>query len=381
MEIGLINAAAYTVPVTVPLREKKFNLPFCLVRIETDEGLVGHGICGGLTLAPSTAKFINEVIAPELKGEDPLRHERIWQLLLSKYNVRTSTGFWSAVASAIDIAIWDLRGKALGLPIATLLGGANKRVPAYVTFGLAEYDREQLAEAGRMLRREGHRRLKIVVGGLTHPTEKGKTKRFEQKRFFPEDLREDAARVRAVREAVGADTELMIDANCAFTPAQALQLAAMVEDCDLTWFEEPVVGNDFRGLLEVKNGTRIPIAAGQHLGHVWAHRELIVNGAVDISQPNVCHGGGYTEAVKVAALARAFNLPIANGGAWPHHNLHLHAGMQNGSYVEYHYLAWKAGDVAFRGPPATKDGWVDVPDTPGLGFDPIPPEELKEFAI
>lgn len=381
MKIASIDAQAYTVPVQVPLSERQFHLPFTLVNIETDNGLSGTGLCGGMNLSPSIAKFVNDVVAPELKGENPLNSERIWQILLSKYNIRGLTGFWSSAASAIDIGIWDIKGKHLGQSVATLLGGAHARVPAYVTFGVSEYDRDQLAEAAKLLKGQGHNRLKMVVGGLKHPAVKESQDAFERKRFFPVDIREDARRVQAVREAVGPDVELMIDANCAFTVAEAQTLCAMIEDYELSWFEEPVLNNDFRSLLQVKNQTRIPISAGQNLGHSWAHRELIVNAAVDISQPNVCHGGGYSECAKVAALARSFNLPIANGGAWPHHNLHLHAGVPNGGYVEYHWLAWGAGDAVFVDPPSTEKGWAVAPDAPGLGFDPRPRGELKDFEM
>jgi len=380
-KIGSVKAVPYAIPVSAPLLSRKVLLPFTLVSIELENGLTGHGICGGISYVPASAKYINEVIAPELKGENPLASERIWQLLFSRFNGRGATGFWSSVASAVDIAVWDLKGRILGQSVATLLGGAHSKVPAYITFGLTEYDREQLVEVATQLISEGHTRLKMVVGGLKHIIQGEKRTTFERRRFFPTDIREDARRVRAVREAIGPNIELMIDANCAFTVAEAQSLARLVEDCDLTWFEEPVMVNDFRSLLQLKNKTSIPLATGQHLGHIWAHRELIANGAIDISQPNVCHGGGYSECAKVAALARSYNLPIANGGAWPHHNMHLHAGVPNGGYVEFHWPSWKTGEVAFRNAPTTKNGWVEVPKTPGLGFEPIAAAELAEFQI
>ncbi len=112
---------------------------------------------------------------------------------------------------------------------------------------------------------------------------------------------------------------------------------------------------------------RFRIAAGQNEGHRFRHRELIVNRAVDIAQPNVCSVGGYTEAVKVAALAQAFNLPIANGGGWPHHNMHLQAAMANGWRVEFHFEMWGVGDKSTKNRPAPDHGWVTLPETPGLG--------------
>ncbi|HYQ97208.1 MAG TPA: enolase C-terminal domain-like protein, partial [Candidatus Nitrosocosmicus sp.] len=124
--------------------------------------------------------------------------------------------------------------------------------------------------------------------------------------------------------------------------------------------------------------TSIPIAARQNEGHRYRHRELIVNRGVDIAQPNVCSVGGYTEAVKVAALAQAFNLPIANGGGWPHHNMHLQAAMSNGWRVEFHFEMWGIGDKIYKEPPAPDQGWVTLPETPGLGLEPRW-DALKEF--
>jgi L-alanine-DL-glutamate epimerase-like enolase superfamily enzyme len=186
---------------------------------------------------------------------------------------------------------------------------------------------------------------------------------------------EDAARIHAVREGVGDRVELMIDANYLFIYPNALRLCKLVEDCGLTWFEEPVFGNDFRLLADLRRSTSIPIAAGQTLGHIWHHRELIVNGAVDYSQPNVCYVGGYTEAVKVAALAHAFSLPISNGGGWPHFNMHLHAAVPNGTLVEFHYLMWKTEDALFKDTAQPVKGWVEIPQVPGLGMELSPEAE------
>lgn len=135
-------------------------------------------------------------------------------------------------------------------------------------------------------------------------------------------------------------------------------------------FEEPVYGNDARLLASLRRQTRIPIAAGQNEGHKWRHRELLVHEAVDILQPNVVWVGGYTEAVKVAAMAQSFNLPVANGGGWPHHNMHLIAGVANGWRVEFHLLMWLTGEMVFRNPPSPVQGMVTLPEQPGLGLEP-----------
>jgi L-alanine-DL-glutamate epimerase-like enolase superfamily enzyme len=267
---------------------------------------------------------------------------------------------WSSAVSAIDIALWDIKGKFYKEPVWRLLGGAQNPVPAYVTFGLKQYTKEQLVEAAKSFVAQGAHRLKMVVA------------------VDPENPGVDAERVRAVREAVGEKIELMIDANYLFSFNRALELCKLVEPYRITWFEEPVYQNDAHLLADLRRHTSIPIAAGQNEGHRFRHRELIVNRAVDIVQPNVCSVGGYTEAVKVAAMAQAFNLPIANGGGWPHHNMHLHAGMANGWRVEFHVDMWRVGEAIYQNPPAPKDDCVTLAEAPGLGLEPRL-EALKEY--
>lgn len=377
MKITNVVATRHRVPVEVPLLSKPLNWNFVAVKVETDEGHVGHGVTGP-RLCSTIAEFINSEANGFLKGYNPLETERIWQDLYSNFNGRAVTGVWSSAVSAIDIALWDVKGKALGQNVATLLGGAHRKVPAYITYGLAEMDNDQLVELARVLVGQGQDKLKIVVGGYKHPL--GEEGGDFEKRSFHSSVKEDAERIRAVREAVGPDVELMIDANYMFSYQDALELCRLIEEYDIKWFEEPMVGNDPTLLKELKSHTKIPLSGGQNFGHQWAHRELIVSKAVDISQPNVCHVGGYTEGVKVANLARAFNLQIANGGGWPHYNLHLHAGMQNGWRVEYHWLHAKACEKVLDGAPQPVRGWMEVPDKPGLGFDPIQ-AALDEYEV
>ena len=360
MKITSVSSDCYRVPVRVPLKDEPIHHECLLVRVETDEGITGHGLSGPV-LPRAAAEFVNKEAAPWLTGQDPMNTARIWQGLFQGFNVRTLSGAWSSGVSGIDIALWDIKGKVLGQPVYRLLGGARDRVPAYITFGLAAYSQEELVEVAKMLADEGHDKLKMVVGVIG-------------------SVKEDAARVRAVREAVGDDVELMIDANYLLSYPEALELCRRVEDCNLSWFEEPLYGNDYRLLAQLKGATSIPLAAGQNFGNVWQHRELIIHGAIDYSQPNVCYVGGYTEAAQVASLARAFNLPVANGGGWPHHNLHLQAGVPNGVRVEFHFLMWMVGNELFEGTPQPQDGWADLPTEPGLGFEPRA-EVLEQFRL
>ncbi len=360
MKISKVEARSYRVAVKIPLLEKPNVRELVLVTVETDEGITGHGVTSGGQRA-SVEAWVNGELGPALIGRDPLPAEQtIGQLY--QFNRRANTAVWSLGVSAVDIALWDIRGKYYGVPTATLLGGARKEVPVYITYGVLDFTREQLVEVAKMWVAGGQDKLKMVVAidGGHNPEE-------------------DAARVHAVREAIGDKIQLMIDGNLVFNYTTALRLCKLVEDCNLSWFEEPVYINDFRLMADLRNHTDIPLSAGQHFGNIWEHRELIVNHAVDISQPNVVNVGGYTEAMKVAALARAFNLDIANGGGFPHHNIALQAAAPNGSYVEFHYSWWKVAEALFGKVAQPVNGWVEVPQVPGLGMEPVP--DIEQYRI
>ncbi|MEA2657803.1 MAG: L-rhamnonate dehydratase [Candidatus Binatota bacterium] len=298
MKITDVKATLHKIPIEAPLLKEKLWTPIVFTTVETDQDVTGYGLTRAAQ-RHGAKEFINREAAPFLRGKNPLETERVWQQLYKQFNPRGQTGMWSSAVSAIDIALWDIKGKHYQEPVWRLLGGAQNPVPAYITFGLRNYNVGQLAEVAKQFVAEGQDKLKMVVA------------------VEPENPRTDAERVRAVREAVGEKIELMIDANYLFSFNRALELCKLVEPYHITWFEEPVYQNDAHLLADLRRHTSIPIAAGQNEGHRFRHRELIVNHAVDIVQPNVCSVGGYTEAVKVAAMAQAFNLPIANGGGWP----------------------------------------------------------------
>lgn len=364
MKITRVRATPLHVPVTLDAAgiEKKTSLSVCLVEVETDGGLTGHGFTA-ITEEEVIAAIVNEVVADNLRGEDPLAHERLWEKLYWLLSPRGQTGYASHAIAAVDVALWDLKGKALGQPVWRLLGGARARVPTYTTFGIGAYSRDELAAAAKYWLARGHQRLKMVVG--PHALQ-----RRDEPRPIDQVIAEDARRVRAVRDAVGAEVDLHVDANCSLDSFHAARLARALEEFDLSFFEEPVKENDIGSLRKLKAQTRLPLAAGQNEGLAWRFRDLIASGAVDIIQPNVVIGGGYTQCVRIAALASAFNLPMANGGAWAHHNMHLHAGVANGGLVEYHVPAVKVCEAIFGPLPAPVEGWLDLPEAPGLGLVP-----------
>ncbi|MCG8545267.1 MAG: mandelate racemase/muconate lactonizing enzyme family protein, partial [Alphaproteobacteria bacterium] len=274
-------------------------------------------------------------------------HDRVWKRL----NPRAYTGVISNALSALDITCWDIAGKAAGRSVAQLLGGHSDHADAYVTFGNLHYDRDQLVECATLFARDGVTKLKMEAacnGGW----------------------QEDARRIRAVRDAIGPDVELMIDANYKMTMAEARSLARAVADCNLSWFEEPLHQNDAVALADLRHHINMPVAAGQMEGSRWRFREFMMHKSVDIVQPNCIYCGGFTEQRKVAHMAQAFNLPIANGGGWPTLNLHTMAGLMNGTMVELHLGTTHMEAVAFKDAPTATDNVMAVPDKPGLGFEP-----------
>ncbi|MFN0161584.1 MAG: mandelate racemase/muconate lactonizing enzyme family protein [Burkholderiales bacterium] len=373
MKIARITATPLNVPVRIDLAGavRETTLSLVLTEVESDSGLVGHGMTA-ITEEEVVTAAIREVAAPALIGADALATEALWDRLYWLLSPRGQTGYASHAIAALDTALWDLKARALGVPLWRLLGGARARVPVYATFGFGFFDREQLAAVARHFVARGFRRLKMTVGNHA-------LARRDEPRPLEEVIREDIRRVAAVREAVGPDVQLYLDANCGLDLFHAARLAQAVEEYGITFFEEPITQNDVPSMVELKRRTRIPLACGQNEGLAYRFRDLLVNRAADVLQPNVTISGGYSQCIKIAGMAQAFNVPIDNGGAWPFHNMHLHAGLANGGLVEYHYVAVLVLQQIFDGLPAPSDGWLDLPDAPGLGFAPNA-ERVRELA-
>lgn len=373
MQITRIRATPLNLPVSVNIsgRIKKTSLSLCLVDVETDTGLVGTGLTA-ITEEEVIGSIVNDIIAPNLVGLDPMRHEQIWEKLYWLLTPRGQSGYASHAIAAVDLALWDVKGQALCQPCWRLLGGARSQVPVYATFGFAFFDRDELAQAASQWVERGFKRLKMTVGhhGL---------QRRDEPRPLDEVIAEDVQRICAVREAVGPDVQLYIDANCSLDYFHALSLARRIEGYDISFFEEPVSQNDIPNLVKLRTKTRIPLAAGQNEGLASRFRDLLMAQAVDVVQPNACISGGFTQAMRIAGMAQAFNTRFANGGAWPHHNMHLHAGLANGSLVEYHSVAVDCCKLIFDDLPEPIAGVLTLPEAPGLGFRPNR-ERIAELA-
>jgi L-rhamnonate dehydratase len=358
-------ASVEPIPVSYP-EPNDFNAlrHLCLVKITTDDGLVGWGeAIAQMPEASQATKAIIEAMAERVIGRDPVHTRAIWESIRDQaWWYGYGGGVASNAVAAIDIALWDLKGKALKQPVWRLLGGAHPRVPVYATFGFGFFDREQLAAAAKLWVSQGFKRLKMTVAN--------EALRHRDSRPIMEVIREDAARVKAVREAVGPDVELFIDANCNLDLYHATKLVEMIKPYGISFFEEPLTQNDVSGMAQLRRATGMALACGQNEGLAFRFRDLLVNQAIDYAQPNVAITGGFTQCVKIAGMAQAFNVSIANGGAWGFHNMHLQAGVANGTLVEHHYLAVELYKQIYRGLPEPADGYFTMPETPGLGFEP-----------
>ncbi len=373
LKIVRITAKPLHIPVEVRITGKphRTSLSVCLTEVETDTGLVGHGFTA-ITEEEVVASIIDHICAPAWLGESPLDTEKLWERLYWLLTPRGQSGYAAHAMAALDIALWDIKAQHLGLPLWRLLGGARAQVPVYATFGFGFYDREHLAMAAQHWKANGFHCLKMTVGGHA-------LARRDEPRSMRDVIKEDARRVGDVRKAVGDDVEIYVDANCGLDLHHATELAHLLEPLGVSLFEEPVTHNDIGLLCQLRSKTRIRLAAGQNEGLAARFRDMLVSGAVDVLQPNVAITGGYTQCLKIAGMAQAFNIPIDNGGTWPFHNMHLHGGVMNGGMVEYHHVAVELLRQIYDDLPVPRDGWMKLPDTPGLGFAPNA-DRVRELA-
>jgi L-rhamnonate dehydratase len=359
--------------VTPPLFKEHVAATARLLQIKTDDGIIGVSQIGGF-MHSATIAFIRNDLTPFLKGKAPLETERLMHQMMWKFNTRAHGGVWNFAVSAIDVALWDIKGKFYGAPVWRLLGAAQRSVPAYITFGLRAYSRDELREAAKYWVTRGQSRLKIQVGRLNiHGNMDPSGAGAEHREDNPA---EDEARVKAVREAVGEGVELMVDANCLMKYDTALRWCKRLEPYNLMWFEEPIVHNDRRLLAELRKQTSIPIAAGQW-DNFFTLCDLVKERAVDFLNIHVLSVGGFTMGMKAAGVAQAFNLPVGNGDQF---DLHLHAAVPNGWRAEFHVNNWLTWKVLYKEVAEPVGGWVSLSERPGLGLE-LNEDAVKEYRV
>ena len=343
-----------------------------VVEIETDEGLIGWGECYGP--ARITAAVVQSV-APWLIGQDPLRTEFLWQMIYARLRDHGQKGAVIQGLSGIDIALWDIKGKHFGVPVHRLFGGPlRSEVQAYAT-GL--YRRKSgdplryLAEEAAGYVADGFKAVKLKVGF---------------------GVQEDAAVTRAVREAIGPDVALMVDANHAYDAVAAIRLGRMIEADNIGWFEEPVPPEDVAGYRAVKAAISMPIASGECEFTRFGFRDILALRAIDIIQPDTCAAGGLSECKKIADMAEAFGVRY-NPHVWGT-GIAIAASLQLLAVLPSHTppsLAPVAPMLEFDRtehpirqslllqPIEHTKGIVRVPDAPGLGIE-VDREALARFA-
>jgi len=269
-------------------------------------------------------------------------------------------GEYIRAMGAVDIAIWDIIGKALNLPVYKVLGACNEKIRVYAAGGYYE-DGKGPAELVKEMEgyvREGFRAVKIKIGG--------------------EGLKVDVERIRAVREALGPDIDILLDANNRWNAYEAIRFGRAVEKYDPYWFEEPVEPDDFKGCAEVRRALDTPIVAGENEFTRWGCRELIEAGSADILNLDTVIAGGITEYRKIAGMASAYHIPVAPHGN-PFMAVHLLASTPNTLIMETYPGVESKYNPALPLFPV-KDGYIQAPDKPGIGIDPDP-EMVKKYRV
>ena len=283
MKIAKTTAHTLRVPYKFPLIKDTQHALVTFVEVETDEGLKGNAF-SAYPLRYSISDFINREAGPTIAGMDPMCPEAARTTMFVRLANKHYPGTWSCAASMIDVALWDIRGKALKQPIWKLMGGAREKCPIYITWGLPVYSKEELVETAKQLIAEGHTQLKMAIAASANPTNHMYGEPSD------DDILEDAARIRHVRHALGDKVTLMIDANKNAKLPQAIRLAKLVEDCNLAWFEDPVLKADPRLMAQLRRTTRIPIAAGSSGTYDLSYfKEYFLHEAIDIGDGHRFH--------------------------------------------------------------------------------------------
>ncbi len=340
-----------------------------VVEVFSDDGLVG---IGNAALAPQlTKQAIDLYLKPLLIGQNPWDIEFLWQHMYRKTLAFGRKGIGMVAISAVDIALWDLLGKAAKQPVFRLLGGRTKpRIPVYASRLYATELGELAAEAKRY-KNDGFKAMKLRFG------------------WGPVDgaagMQRNVDLVRTVRETVGNDVDVMADAYMGWTLDYAKRMLPLLEPFQLRWLEEPVIPDDIQGYAELKSYGRIPIAGGEHEFTLFGFRDLLQARALDYIQFDTNRVGGITQARKIAALAEAHGIPVI-----PHagqmHNYHVVMASLNSPMAEYfpmvdvevgNELFW----YLFAGEPTAKEGFIDLADdVPGFGLS-INDANLGDFEV
>jgi L-alanine-DL-glutamate epimerase-like enolase superfamily enzyme len=348
MKITRVKTTLVDVPLTKPvataIHEMK-SVGCVIVELETDEDLTGESYV--FTLNGTRLKSLHEMVlgfSHLVQGRDPFFVSQIWQEIWNEMNAIGHKGFSVAALSALDTACWDLIGKAVEKPLYKVFGACRDKVKTYASGGLwLSQDIDQCTREAQGFVEAGFRAMKIRLGSPK--------------------IEDDIARVRAIREAVGPEIELLADANQGFTIKHAIRLGRRLEEFSLGWFEEPVDYQNLPGHAEVRRALDIPVASGETEYTCRGMRNILEAGAVDVLMPDLQRIGGLSEFRRAVALAACFDIPVSTH-LFSEHSICIAASEPNCISVEH--MPWFA--PLFNEPMDIQGGFLLVPDRPGAGF-------------
>src|SRR5437667_6580586 len=345
MKITAIDTFTLRIPTAKPIALDLPEHRLVVTRVRTDAGLDGLGyslVFGGAGF--EAVEAYARRLAVLLVGEDPTQVGRLWDKMYRADRGIRKVGVAGYALSALDIGLWDVTGKAAGLPLAKLWGAVTDRVSAYGSGGWGSYSLDDLIGEAKRYTAMGCRYYKMKIH---HP-----------------DPLENRKRVEAVRKAVGDGVRLMVDVNQKLDVDGAIRQARALEDLDLVWYEEPTLADDPAGCAEIARAIRIPVATGENNYTRFEFRDLIERGAARYLMPDVCRANGFTETLRIGALAAAHQVAVS-----PHvvHELSLHVvgALANGFLVEF--IDWVPPDL-FEEMPHCRDGHFQIPQRPGHGM-------------
>jgi L-alanine-DL-glutamate epimerase-like enolase superfamily enzyme len=351
MKIKRIQSQIVKLPADEPLAGgtgfyRQF-FEFIALLVETEDGIEGIGVTFfGWALTPALKQAVDQ-LGELVIGEDPLRIEAIGRKLRSAAYGAGPGGISTLAVSAIDMALWDIKGKVLGQSLAAMLGALRDRVPTYASGALSRTSPlDQVLKSAGVLVEKGFQQMKmqLALPGETTP-------------------RKEAERARLIREAVGPDIDLMCDINQRWSVNQAIDIGRRIEDVHLFWLEDVTAHDDYPGLARVAQALATPLAGGECLYGITPFRHMLEARSVDIVMIDLLRAGGIANWMKIAGMAEAFNAPVVSH-LLPEIHVHLISSIPNGLTVEY--MPWSFN--LFKEVPVPVKGELVVPTKPGLGL-------------
>jgi len=360
MQVSQFRTTPVVIPLDQPIRtaiHRIESIAAVLLQVDTDAGVTGEGLVWAL--GPAKLPVMDAMIhslAPTVIGRDPHEIAGIWRDLWRDINFFGHKGLTLFGIGAIDMALWDIVGKAHDEPVHRRLGTAQTRIRAYHSGGLwVSMSVDELVEQAQDFLDQGFRAMKMRLGKPS--------------------VGEDAERVAAVREAIGPDVELMADANQGFSVSRAIREGRALEPFNLTWFEEPVQAYDLEGSARVAAEIDTPVASGETEYARYGFRDMLERKSADVLMPDLQRVGGITEFVRVAHMAEAFDVPVSPH-VYTEQCLQICAACPNVSHSEY--MPWFS--PLYREALDIEDGDFLIPDRPGLGFT-FDPDAVESFRV